>query len=206
MQHILAVAVGQPLQGSGPVVRDIIAKGQRHEAMRPYVTGLIRGLEKLGLKGGQDFDIDYVTAEPTKLKAAVKAAIDERKPDAIFAMSTSALKAAMLVTKDIQIVFPSISDPEGDKVAKSCAAPGMNATGVNSMRSQSAPECIELFKATVPSLRQVFGFHKPAYGPATRAIKKVQAAAKRAKIKFKSIEVKSRSDIAAKLEDRKSVV
>jgi putative ABC transport system substrate-binding protein len=158
------------------------------------------GLEKLGLKAGQDFDIDYATAEPAKLKALVKSAVGERKPDAIFAMSTSALKAAMSVTKDIQIVFPSISDPVDDGVAKSCAAPGKNATGVRSMRRQSAPECIELFKATVPSLRKVFGFHKPTYGPATRAVKELKKAAAAAKVAFTPVLVSSHKDIAAKLD------
>ena len=198
MQHILAVAVGQGSHASGTVVRDVIANKHTQE-MRPYVTGLISGLEKLGLKGGQDFDIDYATAEPSRLKALVKSAIGQRRPDAIFAMSTSALKAAMSVTKDIQIVFPSISDPKEDGVAKTCAAPGKNATGVRSMRRQSAPECIELFKATVPSLRKVFGFHKPAYGPATRAIKELKKSAAAAKVAFTAVAVKSHKDIATKL-------
>ena len=67
-----------------------------------------------------------MTCEPASLKKGVQAAIDKDKPDAVFAMSTSALKAAMSVTKDIPIVFPSISDPMEDGVVKSCAAPGKN--------------------------------------------------------------------------------
>jgi putative ABC transport system substrate-binding protein len=202
MQRILAVAVGQASQGSGGVTRDVI--GTKHATeMRPYVSGLISGLDKLGLKGGQDYEIDYATAEPSKLKALIKSAIGERRPDAIFAMSTSALKAAMSVTKDIQIVFPSISDPVHDGVAKSCASPGKNATGVRSMRRQSAHECIELFKATVPSLRKILGFHKPTYGPVTRAMKELKKSAKAAKVSFAPVLVKSHKDIVAKLDAMK---
>ncbi len=199
MQHILAVAVGQGSHAGRTIVRDVIANRHTQE-VRPYVAGLIDGLEKLGLRSGQDFEIDYATAEPAKLKALITSTIRERRPDAIFAMSTSALKAAMSVNKDIQIVFPSISDPTDDGVAKTCAAPGKNATGVRSMRRQSAHECIELFKATVPSLRKVYGFHKPAYGPATRALKSLKKSAQAAKVTFTPVAVKSHKDIAAKLD------
>ena len=179
MQRILAIAVGSSSDKSPAVVRGVI-KGERVKELRPYIAGLIKGLERLRHRGGESFEIDYVTGEPQGLKKLVKAAIDETKPDAIFAMSTSALNAAMSVTKDIPIVFPSISDPIEDGVVKSCAAPGTNATGIRAMRRQTADECLELFKATVPSLRKVYALHKPNYGPATRAMTALKRAAKRA--------------------------
>jgi putative tryptophan/tyrosine transport system substrate-binding protein len=196
MQRILAVAVGAgPEQGASGVLRRVIA-GQRVEELRPYVAGLIRGLEKLGFRRGEDFEIDYATCEPKRLRTLVQTAIDEDKADAIFAMSTSAVKAAMAVSKDIPIVFPSVSDPEDDGVVKSCAAPGRNATGVRAMRRQTADECLELFKATVPSLRKVFGLHKPNYFPATRPAARLKLAARRARVAFKAVEVRSHKEIA----------
>ena len=195
MKRILAVAVGNGPDGTPSFLWKAIIGANQTEGMRPYVTGLIDGLEKLGLEGGVDFEIDYATADPKQIKKFVKAKIDELKPDAIFAMSTTALKAAMSATKQIPTVFPSISDPVHDGVAKSFAVPGMNATGVRSMRRHSAPECLELFKVTVPSLRTVYGLHKPAYGPATRALKEIKVAAKRARITFKPILVASQRAI-----------
>jgi putative ABC transport system substrate-binding protein len=180
-------------------VRDVIAT-KHSKDMRPYVLGLSNGLDKLGLKPGTDFDIDYLTDEPKALKQRVKDAIAERRPDAIFAMSTTAVKVAMSVTKDIPVVFPSISDPVDDGVAKSCAVPGMNATGIRSLRRQSAHEGLELFKMTVPSLRTVYGLHKPSYGPATRALTALKKAAKRARIAFKPVTVRSHKDIAKALD------
>jgi putative ABC transport system substrate-binding protein len=84
-------------------------------------------------------------------------------------------------------------------VVKSCAVPGKNATGVRAMRQQSADECLELFKATVPSLRTVFGLHKPRYGPAIRAMGGLKRAARRARVSFKSVEVRSQKEIADRL-------
>jgi putative tryptophan/tyrosine transport system substrate-binding protein len=198
MKRILAIAVGLGADNKPSVLRSVI-RGDQVKVVRPYVAGLIAGLERLGHKRGQDFEIDYATSEPKDLKKHVKAAIDEDKPDAIFAMSTSALKAAMSVTKDIPIVFPSISDPMDDGVVKSCAAPGKNATGIRAMRRQTADECLELFKATVPSLRKVYGLHKPNYGPATRALTNLKRAAKRAGVSFSPVLVRSHKEIAAKL-------
>jgi len=199
MQRILAVAVGlDPEKGSPEVFHNVIGSN-RGEQLRPYVAGLIARLDKLGHKPGQDFQIDYATCEPKGLSKLVKAAVAETKPDAMFAMSTSALKAAMLASKDIPIVFPSISDPMADGVVKSCAAPGKNATGIQAMRRQTADECLELFKATVPSLRKVFAMHKPNYGPATRAMKSLRQAARRAGVTFTPVLVKSHKDIAYKL-------
>ena len=96
MQRILAVAVGQGADTSASAVaRGVI--GSRHDAdkMRPYVAGLISGLHKLGLNPGTHFEIDYATAEPKALKKLVQAAVAQHKPDAIFAMSTTAVKVAM---------------------------------------------------------------------------------------------------------------
>jgi putative tryptophan/tyrosine transport system substrate-binding protein len=200
MYRILAVAVGQGADANASAVARTVIKTPHSKEMRPYVAGLISGLEKLGLKPGTDFEIDYATAEPKTLKKLVKAAIDQHKPDAMFAMSTTAVKVAMSVSKDIPIVFPSISDPVEDGVAKSCSVPGMNATGIRSMRRQSVHEGLELFKMTVPSLKTVYGLHKPLYGPATRALAAVKKAAKKAKVAFKPVTVRSHKDIAKALD------
>ena len=166
MQHILAIAVGTTPGKDRPEVLRGVIKGGRVEELRPYIGGLIAGLDKLGRKGGEDYEIDYATCDLATFKKLVKGYYDEQKPDAIFAMSTSALKCAMSVCKETPIIFPSISDPMEDGGAKSNATPGKNATGIRAMRRQTAPDGLELFKVTVPSLKTVYALHKPAYGPA----------------------------------------
>jgi putative ABC transport system substrate-binding protein len=198
MQRILAVAVGLGRDRAAEVSRDVIKAGRVQE-LRPYIAGLIDGLQKLGLKPGEDFEIDYATSEPPALRKTVKDSVGAMKPDAMFAMSTTALKAAMAVSKEIPIVFPSISDPVEDGVVKSTACPGKNATGVQAMRRQTADECLELFKATVPSLRTIVALHKPNYGPATRAMARLKQAAKRARVRFASLPVRSQREIEKKL-------
>ena len=195
MKRILAIAVGMnPERDSRQIWQNIIGSGE-NVPVRPYVTGLIEGLTTAGMVPGKDFQIDYATCEPKGFAPFVKSAIGDINPDAVFAMSTTAAKAAMAASRTVPIVFPSISDPVEDGLVKSCASPGKNATGVQAMRRQTSDECLELFKATVPSLRTIFGMHKPDYGPSIRAYKSVRAAAKRAGVTFKPLVVRSQQDI-----------
>jgi putative ABC transport system substrate-binding protein len=197
MKRILAIAVGMnPDKGSREVFRNIIG-GSQEVPVRPYVIGLIDGLKVLGLAPGRDFQIDYATCEPKGFSQFVKATLGQTNPDAMFAMSTTAVKAAMAASKTVSVVFPSISDPIEDGIVKSCAAPGKNATGIQAMRRQTADECLELFKATVPSLRRIFGLHKPRYDPATRAYKNVRLAARRAGVTFTPLTAKSHTEIVS---------
>jgi putative tryptophan/tyrosine transport system substrate-binding protein len=199
MKRILAIAVGlDPNNNSCAVWKNIIGSSQTVPT-RPYVTGLIDGLQALGLQPGIDFQIDYATCDPKGLGKFVKNTLDEANTDAMFAMSTTAVKAAMAASKKVPIVFPSISDPVDDGVVKSSAAPGKNATGIQAMRRHTADQCVTLFKVTVPSLRTIYAFHKPHYGPATRAYKNIKKEAKRVHVKFKRVLVQSHDEIEKEL-------
>lgn len=182
MRTILAVAVGAG------------------RTKRPYIPGLVDGLERLGQKLDVDYKIVYMEAEPESLKKVIATALKESKPEVIFPMSTTAVEAAMTLSKDVPIVFPSISDPLADKFIRSYARPGKNATGVRALRTQTSPDCLELFKATVPSLQKVFGLYHERYDPATRAFPGLRQAAKRARVVFKPLPVKQRGQIVPTLE------
>jgi putative tryptophan/tyrosine transport system substrate-binding protein len=199
MKRILAIAVGlDPNNNSCAVWKNIIGSSQTVPT-RPYVTGLIGGLQALGLQPGVDFQIDYATCDPKGLSKFVKNTLDEANTDAMFAMSTTAVKAAMAASKKVPIVFPSISDPVDDGVVKSSAAPGKNATGIQALRRHTADQCLGLFKVTVPSLRTIHAFHKPNYGPATRAYKNIRKEAKRANVEVKWIRVGTHDEIDEEL-------
>src|ERR1700685_2500696 len=110
MKQILAIAVGlNPTNNTRAVWRNII--GNPQVPARPYVKGLIDGLGTLGMNPGQDFEIDYATCDPKGFVQFIKNAVGETSPDAMFAMSTTAVKAAMAASKTIPVIFPSIFDP-----------------------------------------------------------------------------------------------
>lgn len=193
VKRILAVAVGPTT--NVPIGAGFVARGQ----VRPYIEGLIAEMSTRRHQLGTDYLIDYRQCEPQDLPAVMADAVKQTNPDLIFPMSTSAVLAAMSATDSIPIVFPSISDPVADGVVMSCAVPGRNVTGVRAMRTQTADDCLELFKATIPSLEEVIVLHKPEYGPVTRALPSLKAAATRSGVTLTLRAVSSETEIQAEL-------
>jgi hypothetical protein len=104
--RILTVAIGQGADTMASAVARTVIGTKHARELRPAVAGLIKRLEELGLEAGTDFEIDYATGEPKTLEKLVQAAIDEHKPDAIFATSPIAEGVARSVAQDIPIMRP----------------------------------------------------------------------------------------------------
>lgn len=154
--------------------------------VRPYVDGLIAGLAKRGRKLGSDFVIEYMERSPQDLHNGLAKAFAHA--DLLFPMSTSVLQATKKAYPTKPAVFPSISDPREDD-------PYDNATGVSAQRTQTTGQCSERFKATVPSLKTIYGLHKKEYGPARRALDHVASACGKSSVKYESVTVGSHQDI-----------
>ncbi len=205
MRKILVVGVKW---GQDPGhLSDVIRNGRLHE-VRPLAQGLVRGLEALGHRPGEAFDMDYLVDEPPRLRAGIRDALKASKPDTIFPISSSAVRAAAAATAAIPIVFPNISDPIEQGVVRTCGAPRKNATGLRTALRHTAPDCLELFKATVPSLTQVCvlfqpGFHAPQVKrlkkPVPKAMKTLELAAGEAKVRLRLLPVRTRDDVAESL-------
>jgi ABC-type uncharacterized transport system substrate-binding protein len=192
MKRILAVAVGPD---KDLLIRSKSSLGE----VRPYIEGLVEGLASLDHQLGTDFEIDYrqrsqYDLENTRAAASALKAEPGAHHDLIFAMSTTALRAAKGLAGSAPIVFPSVSDHKADGFSRLG-----NATGISAKRSQTAGDCFERFLATVPTLKQVRVLHKPGYSPGDRALKLVKAAAKKRGVVVTTVAVKSHQDIEKKL-------
>ncbi len=65
------------------------------------------------------------------------------KVDLIFANSTPSALSALNATKDIPIVFTSVSDPVGAKLVPSMESPGGNITGTTDMHPDAIPNTVK---------------------------------------------------------------
>lgn len=204
-KKILAVAVKW---GQDPgQVSDVIRAGRLRE-VRPLVQELARGLETLGHRPGDAFDIDYLVAEPERLRGALRSALKAAAPDVIFPISTSAVRAAVGVTRSIPIVFPNISDPIEQGVVRTCGSPRGNVTGVRTTLRHTAPDGLELFKVTVPSLNHVCVLYQPGFHQAQlkrpkkrppKPLESFKLAAGEAKVRLQLLPVRRREDIGEAL-------
>lgn len=196
MHKILAVAVG-PSQK--PAVQPNVIQTGHLGNLRSIIQGMVQGLQALGYTPGISFEVDYAEAEPHLLPTLLRGALKESKPDVIYTVGTSARRAAQTVTKAVPIVFTVVSDPIEEKAVKSTGCPGTNATGVRTMLRHTAANCLELFKATVPSLKKVYALHQPGFPPVVNALPRLRQTARRLRVTFLPQLVSRRPQIADRL-------
>jgi ABC-type uncharacterized transport system substrate-binding protein len=152
MKTILAVAVG-------PTVDLSIKSTQYPGTVRPYIKGLIAGLDTKGYKIGADYLIEYRQRTVNNLDAS---AFSGAK-DMVFCMSTTVVHAAQSHTKDVPIVGV-VSDPheEGfDSVDYIC--------GVSANRFQTAGTCLKHFLQVVSGLKELQVLHNRDNRPSQHA-------------------------------------
>ena len=116
--------------------------------------GIVAGLADLGLVQGKSVDIDYKSAAGNfgTAQQIVRGFVGDQ-PDVIVAITTAPAQAAVAATKDIPIVFTTVTDPLRAKLVPRADHPGGNVTGI----SDEVPYArqIELIKQIVPNMTRL---------------------------------------------------
>jgi hypothetical protein len=133
---------------------------------RSNVAALQRGLYKLGWSQGGNLGIDYRWApDDAVLVWRFAKELVALRPDVIVAHSSPVVATLLGQTRDIPIVFVSISDPIGEGFVASFAHPGGNVTGFTNFESSMTGKWVELLKLIAPGITSV-GF---LFNPQTTA-------------------------------------
>jgi putative ABC transport system substrate-binding protein len=129
---------------------------------RSNVAALQRGLHKLGWLEGSNLEIDYRWApdDPVLVWKFAKELV-ELRPDVIVAHSSPVVATLLGQTRNIPIVFVSISDPIGEGFVASFARPSGNVTGFTNFESSMAAKWVELLKEIAPDLTRVAFLFNP---------------------------------------------
>ncbi|HEY7648297.1 MAG TPA: ABC transporter substrate-binding protein [Methylomirabilota bacterium] len=115
-----------------------------------------RGLRELGYVEGQDFAIEYRSADgraerfPDLARELVRL-----KVDVIVTRGTPAALAAKHATKMIPIVMASSGDPVGTGIVDSMARPGGNVTGLSALATDIQGKQLEVLREMVPHVARV---------------------------------------------------
>src|SRR5215475_892087 len=153
---------------------------------RSNVAALQRGLYKLGWSQGGNLGIDYRWApDDAVLVWKFAKELVELRPDVIVAYSSPAVATLLGETRDIPIVFVSISDPMGEGFVTSFARPGGNVTGFTNFESSMTGKWVELLKEIAPAVTRVgFLFNPQATaGGGSYFLRPIDAAASAFKVK-----------------------
>jgi putative tryptophan/tyrosine transport system substrate-binding protein len=125
-----------------------------HPALDATREGVIQALEAAGYKQGQNLKIVYENAQgntATAVQIARKFVGDA--PNVIVPISTASSQAVAAATKDIPIVFATVTDPIGAKLVASWDKPGGNITGV--VDAPPLDKHIALMKQITPNAKRI---------------------------------------------------
>ena len=154
---------------------------------RSNVAALQRGLFKLGWSQGSNLAIDYRWApdDPVLVWRFAKEFV-ELRPEVIVAHSSPVVATLLGQTRNIPIVFVSISDPIGEGFVASFAHPGGNVTGFTDFEVLDDRKMGGVAQRRLPRRSRAIGF---LFNPQTTAgggsyfLRPIDAAASGFKVK-----------------------
>ncbi|BED92261.1 MAG: ABC transporter substrate-binding protein [Candidatus Improbicoccus pseudotrichonymphae] len=125
-----------------------------HESLDDCREGFINGLNNLGLKNGEQVEIDYKNAQGDSANcvAIAKRFVDDKK-DLIFTISTQATITAAKITKKIPILFSAVTYPVGSNLVVSNSKPETNVSGTTDL--SPIDKQIDLIKKLLPSSKNI---------------------------------------------------
>jgi putative ABC transport system substrate-binding protein len=144
----------------------LIGGAETDPESRARVAALREGLEQRGWSEGRNLRIDYRWASADSDRIRVFAAeLVATAPEAIFAHTTPATTRLLEATRNIPIVFASVSDPVGDGIVASFARPGGNVTGFTNVEASIGGKWLEILKELSPAVARVGFLFNPATSP-----------------------------------------
>ena len=144
----------------------LIGGAETDPESRARVAALREGLEQRGWSEGRNLRIDYrwASADSDRIRAFA-AELVATAPEAIFAHTTQATTRLLEATRNIPIVFASVSDPIGDGIVASFARPGGNVTGFTNVEASMGGKWLEILKELSPAVARVGFLFNPATSP-----------------------------------------
>ena len=144
-----------------------------------YVRALREGLQELGWTDGRniEFTYRYAAGDPEKARRFAEE-LAEMPLDLIVGHTTPVAAALHQATRNLPVVFVSISDPAADGFVASMARPGDNMTGFTNYEFAMGAKWLEILKQLVPQTTHVSLLLNPDTGSYyTEYLRSVQGAA-----------------------------
>ena len=147
--------------------------------------GLLKGLADHGYTEGKNLKVDFKSAQGNfgTAQQIVRQFIGEA-PDVIVTITTPTSQAAVAATKEIPIIFTTVTDPIASKLVTQIQHPGGNASGISDL----VPTELQLntVKEIVPNLKTLGLVYDPGLDNARSTVESVKALAP--KMGFKTVE------------------
>lgn len=131
-----------------------------HPSLDSATEGFKKALEEEGLT--VEYDEQNANGDQTTVQT-IAANLAGDNADLIFANATPSALAALNATKDIPIVFTSVTDPVAAQLVQSMENPGGNVTGTADMHPESIPNTVKFIHENFPdaTIGTVFSAGEP---------------------------------------------
>jgi putative ABC transport system substrate-binding protein len=167
------------LLGGAAAAWPVAARGQQNERVRrigvllggvaddpenkTYVAAFRQGLERLGWIEGRNIHVDYrhAAGRLDNIPALAKELIALR-PEVVVSQGTPITAVVQRESRDIPIVFLTVSDPIGSGYVTSLARPGGNLTGLMMYEAGIVGKWLGMLKEVAPQLTRAAMLASPS--------------------------------------------
>ena len=138
--------------------------------------GLMQGLTAHGYTEGKNLKVDFKSAQGNfgTAQQIVRQFIGD-KPDVIVTITTPTSQAAVAATKEIPIIFSTVTDPLKSKLVTQEKHPGGNASGISDVVPTELQ--LNIIKEIVPNLKTLGLVYDPSLDNARSTVESVKALA-----------------------------
>jgi putative tryptophan/tyrosine transport system substrate-binding protein len=157
---LTAATTAVPVQAQGTKTVAIITMNDTPQLVE-VKDGVIKGLAERGYVDGKNIKIDFKSAQGNfGLAQQIARQFVGDKPDVIVSITTPASQAMVAATKDIPIVFTTVTDPLRAKIITTFKHPGGNVTGVSDLVPTERQ--IDVVKEIIPKLQTLGLVYDPS--------------------------------------------
>jgi putative ABC transport system substrate-binding protein len=131
-----------------------------HPSLDAARRGILDELAAAGFTPGQNLKVDYQNAQGNPATAAqIARKFVGEQPDVIVAITTPSAQAVAAVTRELPIVFCSVSDPVGAKLVSNLDKPSGNITGTSDL--SPIAEQLDLIRELSPKVKTLGVIYNP---------------------------------------------
>ncbi len=153
-----------------------ISQFAKHPALDATFSGIIDGLKDAGLDSSNlDIQVEYAQAS-VALAGAIASKFSSKNPDVVVGIATVSSQSFLryIKSKEVKLVFSSVTDPVGANLVNNLNGSGEFVTGVsNYIRLE--PQ-LEMFKKINPNIKTLGFLYNPSEANSVSLIKNLEEA------------------------------
>ena len=165
------------------------------------VNTFVQGLRERGWSEGQNLVLDFRYADNNYNRLPVLASeLVALRPNAIFAGSSPAIRAAIQATSTIPIVFETLGDVVSAGLAPNLGRPASNVTGVSGFSPELAAKRLQFIREILPLATRVAILANLQNPAAPAVIRAMETAAGRMQVQLNVVDVHDPSQLTGAFE------